>query len=224
VLVLAGVTDGDAAALDQNRAIALRVCEAAARAGARHLLFASSAAVYGSTGDRAAGESAVPRPQGAYGASKLEMERAVMAWRAAAGAQAPQVTVLRIGNVAGADAVTRLASRGGRQALDRFAGGDGPVRSYIGPRTLAAVIAALAVRALAGAPLPVVLNVASPGAVALAELMRASGIAFDWRPAPPAAIARVVLDTAALEALVPLAPADPAAMVAEARLLAGTPA
>jgi hypothetical protein len=152
----------------------------------------------------------------------------VLDWRAAAGPDAPGVTLLRIGNLAGADMLAGSAA-GGAVTLDRFASGSGPVRSYVGPATLARVLAALAARAGAGLPavlppvLPPVLNVAEPGGIAMADLLRAAGIGFGWRPAPAGAIERVVLDVARLAALVPLPPADPARLVAEWRQATGGP-
>ena len=216
LLLLAGVTAGPAEALAQNTTLAMAGCRAAAAAGASHVFIASSAAVYGPTGRRDAAEDGPTAPARPYGAAKLAMERAVQDWHAAAGRGAPGVTLLRIGNLAGADMLAASAD-GGQVVLDRFDDGQGPVRSYIGPVTLARVLAGLVGLIRAGRPMPAVLNLAEPGGVAMADLLAAAGIGFDWRPAPADALARVVLDVGRLRSLVPLPPADPARLVAEWR-------
>jgi hypothetical protein len=95
--------------------------------------------------------------------------------------------------------------------LDPVAGGRGPVRSYIGPATLAHVL-----NTLAHAPdLPAILNIASPGPVAMADLLDAAHIPWTFGPPRAGAIPRVALSTARLEGIVPLPPADPQAMIAE---------
>lgn len=220
VLGLAGVTAGDAGALALNTSLALRLCHGAQQAGARHVFLTSSAAVYGPA--EAAPEDGATNPVNPYGHAKLAMEQAVHHWQAKAAPGAPGVTILRIGNVAGSDMLLGNAARG-PVTLDRVAGqAGGPVRSYIGPGTLARVLAALVRRAMQGVPLPAVLNVAAPHPVAMADLLTAAGVPFDWRDAP-AVIGRVTMDTARLQALVPFAPADSTAagMVGEWRALAG---
>ncbi|MBY6069013.1 NAD(P)-dependent oxidoreductase [Leisingera aquaemixtae] len=188
----------------------IRLGEAALRAGAAagaRVLLASSAAVYGAQGGLLS-EEAPLQPANAYGAAKAEMEASAAALAPELGVQA---CALRIGNIAGFDA----ALGGWRPgfALDRFADGRSPRRSYIGLRSLARVLAAL----VQAPDLPAALNVAQPGAVEMAALLQAAGRRFSWQPAPPAAIPEVVLDTARLQALlpVPLAAADPAQMAAE---------
>ncbi len=205
VIALAGVLSGPR--LADNTALAL----ATLRAARGPILVASSAAVYGRT-DAPAAEDAAQHPDGAYGKAKAEMEAAL--------AGAPGVTCLRIGNVAGADALFAAIARGGPVTLDRFPDGSAPLRSYIGPRTLGDVLGALVRRALRGETLPRVLNVASPGAVAMDALCAAAGAAVERRAAPPSAIPRALVDVTALGRLMPLEPADPAALVAEWRALA----
>lgn len=207
VLVLSGVTRGTAEELSLNTDLARAALAAARAGGARRVLIASSGAAYGGGGPFA--EAAGPAPAGAYGAAKADMEAAVL--RDAAGAGGPGVTLLRIGNVAGAD---WLLGGGLRPiVLDRCAGGQGPLRSYIGPATLAHVLAALA--RLPG--LPEVLNVALPGVVAMADLLRAAGHPFDWREGASDMPERVELDTARLWSILDRTPppGDAAAIVAE---------
>ena len=209
VLGLAGVVAGDAAALARNTDLAHAAQAAGAALGARHVFLTSTAAVYGTGGPHP--ETAAPAPRTDYARAKHAMERAA--------AGIPGCTVLRIGNVVGADMLAGAAARG-TVMLDRFADGRGPRRSYIGPGAFADVLAGLARRAAAGARLPGLLNLAAPGAVAMADLLAAAGHDWRWRPAPETALPELTLDVTRLGGLVPLAPADPAAMVAEWRRLA----
>lgn len=198
VLNLAGPIG--AARPQDHAALALRVCDMAARTGAAHVFLASSAAVYGATPAGEADEQAPLAPVSGYGRAKAAMERAVDDWARARAGCAPGVTILRIGNVAGADAL--LGPRRARVDLDVFPGQPGgPLRSYIGPVTLARVLGRLAEAAARGQALPAVLNVASPAPVLMADLARAAGLAVTPRPASDAAIARVVLSTRRLQAL-----------------------
>jgi len=204
LVVLAGVTPATAApgarpgagpGLEANVAMARAAMAAARAAGVGRVLLASSAAVYGG---RAAPwhEGEAVAPASAYGRAKLAMEAAAEPFRDAG----LEVCALRIGNVAGADALLLRAP--GPVVLDRFAGGGGPVRSYVGPASLARVLMALA--AARGA-IPPVLNLAAPGAVAMRDLACAAGLPWTWRPAAEGAVERVVMDGTALARLVPMA-------------------
>ncbi|MFT7058269.1 MAG: nucleoside-diphosphate-sugar epimerase [Pseudorhodobacter sp.] len=217
ILALAGVTRGGD--LAQNTDLALAACHAAASQGARHVFLASSAAVYGAS-DAPLTEDAATAPAGAYGEAKLAMERAALDWHAKAGPNAPSLTILRIGNIAGLDALLGGAKPGLPVVLDPVAGSDeGPVRSYIGPVTLGAVLARLATVSAAREALPTVLNIATPLPVTMAALLDAAGIDWGFGAPRAAAIARVVLDTSRLQSLSRLPPpaGRPAAMVAEWR-------
>lgn len=210
LVMLAGVTPGpgvDEAALAGNRALA-EACLAAARAaGIGRVLLASSSAVYGVDKAGAAfNETALPLPQSSYGRAKLEMEAACDPARQAG----LEVCVLRIGNVAGADAL--LAPLTGRPVdpahplrIDRFADGRGPLRSYIGPGTLARVLAALATHP---APLPTVLNVAAPSPVHMESLAQEAGWPHDLIAAPATAHQSITLGCGLLGRLCPLTDED----------------
>lgn len=189
-----------------HAALARAAVALADRCRARHLFVASSAAVYG-VGSAPHEEDEVPRPVSDYGRAKLAAET-VVSGRAA-------TTVLRIGNVAGADAV--LGNPAARPALDSVPDqGNGPERSYIGPRSLARVLGELASLAQAGVAMPAILNIAQAPPVAMGALLRAAGREFDWRPAGPGVIPRVELATARLHALLPdLAPTSAVDLVAE---------
>ncbi|SLN72380.1 NAD dependent epimerase/dehydratase family protein [Roseisalinus antarcticus] len=185
----AGVVPRDGVDAGLNVDLGVAAVRMAQAAGARRVILASSSAVYGPGASM--DEDHPCRPVNAYGAAKLEMERTVV------GADV-EVCCLRIGNVAWADALLGRMVPGQRVTLDRFADGAGPVRSYIGPRTLAAVLETLA---HAPAPLPPVLNLAAPGPVTMEALLRASGAEWGWQPAPGAAVQNVTLDCGRLAAL-----------------------
>ena len=199
IIVLAGVTRGDAAALAVNTPLAQAAADLGARLGVP-VLVASSQAVYGPRAGPLR-EDAPLAPAGEYGRAKAAMEVAVTG---------PHVTHLRIGNVAGCDALADAIARG-PVTLDRFADGQGPARAMIGPRDLARVLLAL----LAAPARPRVLNVARPGLVAMADVLAAAGVPFGWRAAPPGALQALALDVTRLQAICPLPPGDAAAMVAQ---------
>ena len=195
ILCLAGVTPAPGARLEDNAALARAVLEAAE---GRPVLLTSSAAVYGRAGGLCR-EDGPAVPAAPYGQAKIEMERI-------AAQHGGPVTCLRIGNVAGADQILGRADTGAAMVLDRLADGRTPARSYIGPVTLARVLADLCLVAGSGRALPRLLNVASPGAVEMGALLDAASHPWQPRPAPPDAIAEVVLDTATLNRFIPLDP------------------
>lgn len=217
ILCLAGVTPTTREAgadMADNVALALAAVRAGAAAGVPVLL-ASSSAVYGAQ-EGLLPEAAPPAPVSDYGRAKAEMERQAAARAAELGVA---LTSLRIGNVAGADAILGGWRQGFR--LDRFADGRTPRRSYIGPATLARVLAGLCARG----DLPGLLNIAAPGTVEMGALLDAAGLAWQPRPAPEDAAPEVALDVTRLAGLVPL---DPAAgreenLVAEWRDMAQKP-
>ncbi|MEX5565677.1 NAD(P)-dependent oxidoreductase [Pseudophaeobacter sp. 1A16562] len=214
ILCLAGVTPGHGGDLGDNARlaeVAIRAAQASTRVSDRktRVLLASSAAVYGNQ-PGVLSEEAPLTPANPYGVAKAEMEAQALRLGAEAGVA---VTALRIGNIAGLDAILG-GWRPGFQ-LDRFADGTTPRRSYIGVRMLAQVLAAL----VQHRGLPEVVNVAQPGPVAMGDLLRAAGLDFSLRPAPDSAIPEVALEVTRLAGLlppdVPLPPADPARLVAE---------
>lgn len=218
MIVLAGVVQArPGRAFDEDAAVANACLAAAAEAGVRRCLVASSAAVYGTTAGRPSRECDPLCPTTDYGRSKVATEEICSEWRR----RGLDVTALRIGNVAGADA---LLGQDRPQAaspivLDRFADGSGPVRSYIDPPTLASVLGTLG----GSTELPPALNVAAPGAVAMADLLEAAGLPWRWTPAPGTALPRLVLDCGRLAALhsFPGDAAEPARIVEGWRRTAG---
>ncbi len=219
VLHLAGQVSGSARALHANVTLASAIGRAAAARQAPCVFFASTVAVY-APGPGPISEDQPPQPGTDYGQSKWQAEKVLRHELSASGSH---LTCLRIANVAGADAL--LGGGAGRRdgvVLDPVPGQNGPERSYIGPLTLARVVSALVVAALARRiDLPDTLNIAQPGRVAMGDLLTAAGL--DWRfgPPRPGVIARVQVDTSRLQALTEVAPATPAGLVAELAALSG---
>lgn len=212
VLCLSGVVNGSSD-IGLNVALGHAAVEIAAALGAPVLL-PSSAAVYGRLGGRLH-EGLTLAPESPYGRAKAEME-AVCAEQGRT--RGVPVSALRIGNLAGLDAILG-GWRPGFQ-LDRFADGRTPRRSYIGVETLAHVLARLCDQADS---LPPVMNIATPEVIEMGALLDAAGLAWTARPAPPEAIGDVALDVALLQGICLLPPAagQPETLVAEwARLQA----
>lgn len=207
VIVLSGVTPGADCDMSLNTDLALAGLDVARQAAARHVFLASSQAVYGAQ-DGPLTEATPMRPGNAYGQAKADMERAAKAWQDAQGPDAPGITCLRIGNVAGADMLGKAVASGGALRLDRFADGAGPERAYIGAGGFARVLESLLGAVAAGKPLPFALNVAAPQPVRMSELLTAWGRTWDWAAAPDTARQSILLDVAALCRLHAFAPSD----------------
>ena len=208
VLGLAGIVPGSGS-VSLNTDLGLATVTCAVALGARHVMLSSSAAVYGAS-QALLREDEIACPLSAYGRSKLDMEDKALAL---AQHHDMPTTSLRIGNVAGADAL--LAQPSSCRTLDRFASGQGPARSYIGPHALSTILQALMQKACSGTPLPARLNVALRGRVAMADLCRAAGLGVTWQPAPVTAVETVELDVKRLANLVAVQDADAPAIVAD---------
>jgi nucleoside-diphosphate-sugar epimerase len=217
ILNLAGAPPAREDALSDNLALARAAHDAAQLFGSRHLFLASSAAVYEADVPGLMPESLPPRPATPYGRAKAEMERAALTW------SGPAVTILRIGNVVGADALLGAARPGAPVRLDPVPGERrGPERSWIGPATLADAFEGLITQALASAALPDVLNLAQAPTRFMGEMLDAAWIPWQFGPHNPRVARRVALAGARLAHALPrpLPPADPARMIAEWRSLA----
>ncbi|WP_299281668.1 NAD(P)-dependent oxidoreductase [uncultured Tateyamaria sp.] len=194
VLNLAGVTHRSDVPQTLNADLAHRVLDAAQTAGAGRVFLMSTAAVYGDqTGPLT--EDRQPAPLTPYGHGKHAMEQVAVA-------HTHPCTIMRVGNLAGADAI--LGGWRPGFTLDTFADGSTPRRSYIGPTALARSLGALV--HLRDAPR--VVNVAAPGAVLMGALLDAAGLEWVARPAPSTAIADVTLDTTLLCTLTSFAVSD----------------
>ena len=200
LIAFAGVTPAAGAALDANLALAEATLAAAHAAGIARVLLTSSSAVYGAPqGDAPFHESDALRPLNPYGAAKVAMEAACAPWRA----RGLEICILRIGNVTGADVLLLNGARATAAAplrIDRFADGQGPRRSYVGPADLARVVESLAA---AAGPLPPVLNIGAPQPVDMADLADAAGMPWIWTAAPLQAVQNITLDCRALDSLHP---------------------
>lgn len=218
-ICLAGVIQGGAEDLAQNESLALAACRAAIEQGGKHVFLASSASVYGSS-QTPLREDAHLAPISAYGEAKAAAERAAQAAMREGG---PGLTILRIGNIARLDALLGAMKPDVPVRLDAVAGEPrGPVRSYIGPVSLAHALVQLAGLAARGVVLPRVINVAA-GAVSMADLLDAAGANWSFYDKNTKVIPRVEMDLTVLHRLFDLPPqaVDPAAMVAEWREWAG---
>lgn len=173
VLCLAGVVNGDAAALSVNSDLARAALNAGQKIGARRVFLTSSAAVYGA-GPFA--EDTDPRPISQYGHAKLEMERVALSWRKNAPEGAPKLTILRVGNVAGSDSVLGQGRR--HVKLDTGPSGQPLLRSYIGPNRLSDMLLDLSQMAASGESVPQFLNVALSSAISLKALLQNAGWSF----------------------------------------------
>lgn len=200
VIDLTGVTPRAGGDLTLNSSLALASLGAARRWGARQLFVCSSSAVYGATGPIPRPETGATSPSAAYGQAKLAVERALTAHN-----PPPRITILRLGNVAGAGQPFDAVAEGGTAsiALHRFGDGTGPSRSYIGPRQLARILHRLTELADEGVTLPPVLNIATPRPTAMADLLETLGRPWHRVAAPPEAIQHVHLDTSLLQGLCP---------------------
>ncbi|WP_299592206.1 NAD(P)-dependent oxidoreductase [uncultured Tateyamaria sp.] len=182
IFCLAGVTHGSDAPMELNTTLARQTLDAA---GGAHVFLFSSAAIYGAL-QGALIESGPTSPLSHYASTKLDMERM-------AAAHPNPSTSLRLGNVAGADAILGGWKPGFQ--LDQLDDGTTPARSYIGPGKLAEVLNALTRHD----SLPKVLNIAAPRAVHMGDLLDAAALEWTPRPATDRTIARVYLDTSSLE-------------------------
>jgi nucleoside-diphosphate-sugar epimerase len=192
-----------------NVSLVDQALQAAAAAKIPRVLIASSSAVYGAGRGVPFSENSVLDPANAYGAAKRDMETLC---RARAADYGIEICLLRIGNVAGADALLGPTegwrSGDAPRRLDVYPDGDGPRRSYIGPESLADVLRCLALQSL---PLPQVVNVAAPAAVSMKALLDAAQIDWDPRFVPASALQDIVLDCARLTTLSDIAVLDGAA-------------
>jgi len=213
LIVLSGVTPESGADLSVNAKIVEAAVTAAAAVGIDRLLVASSSAVYGIGHGVPHVEDGHMSPANDYGRAKLVAEQVCSKARDAG----IDVCTLRIGNVAGADALLLNAARSTSAAplrLDQFADGRGPQRSYIGPATLADVFATLAGQSGA---LPRQLNIAAPNPVSMESLAIAAGACWHFVQSPVTAYQTITLDCSRLSDLhhFPTNASDPVQMVAE---------
>lgn len=216
VINLIGATQGTARHMtDLNLSFVQTLLKEAQARGVAHVILASSAAVYGQSTGQPLRETDVPQPVTPYGESKLAMEHAARDNTAQHSAH-PAISLLRIGNVAGADTLLSAAQRHEAKdepmPLHRFANGQAALRSYIGPVDLFRVLAAVVGHGTGVGTL----NVAQPNPVRLDALLQAyrQHLLPDLRwidsPAPPGIPPEVVLDVTALSKIIQIPMANSA--------------
>ena len=183
--------------------------ERAANAGVAHVILASSAAVYGNGTGAPFEEDAALAPLTPYGRSKAAMED--VAHDLVARNASPPVTILRIANVAGSDALTSVARsaslEGKPMSIHRFPSGKAALRSYIGPKDLFDCVSALSANTPDGIQ---TFNICAPAPVRLDALLSSyqsalfPGLTFTDEPAPDGIPEEVVLSTKKLETIISL--------------------
>lgn len=198
MIVLAGVVPAARADLGLNTSLGLASIQAAAQLGIPRVLLASSSAVYGDYSDAPLAEDAPLLPVNDYGHAKRAMEDAC---HVEADTLEIALCCLRIGNVAGADALLRNGAalkEGETLTLDQFPDGGTPVRSYIGPHSFGSVLLSLARNP---ARLPLHLNIAAPHPVSMHALTQAADMPVTLNPSQNNAHQHITLDCTALTTL-----------------------
>lgn len=209
ILHLAGSTPSKGANLSRqefieaNCNLTLTVLDAAKARSASRVLIISSASVYGRprNAKRPVSEDTRLSWLTDYAYSKIRMERAVEKW-IEANRNGPEVCILRVGNIAGADQLlqnARVSTATSPLLLDQFGSGRGPLRSYIGPLTLARILLNLCEHT---DPLPPCMNVAENPPIHMEDLLQAIGnrleIFWKFKSAPDNAVASLELDVGRL--------------------------
>jgi len=214
LVVMAGVTPATGTDMSLNVRLAQAYLQAAAEAGIRRVLLASSSLVYGAGDGTPMAETTPCRPMEPYGQSKLDMEN--MAARIAQDSGL-EVCCLRIGNVAGAESLLGESSEFTEAApmtIEQFPDGRSSRRSYIGPVQAGDMLAKLAT---CPNPLPATLNFAGIAPVYMDDLATAARIPWHFVPAPEGRQQTRVLDCTALSQLIsmPAGTDDPETIVRE---------
>jgi nucleoside-diphosphate-sugar epimerase len=203
ILHLAGAVGGD---LQQN----IRAAQGLARAlvPGHRVILVSSIAVYGA-GAGPFCETDALAPASDYARAKAEVEAILAPF---------DPLILRLGNLFGADALTRALAEG-PVSLDATPEGRGPLRSWIGPLSLGRALWALR-DALPRIANPGIVNLAQGPALPMADLVEAMGGTWTLGPRP-APVPRAELDLARLDRLCPLPEASAKGLVAELGSLKG---
>lgn len=196
VIGLWGVTSGNETALRGNTELAQLTLHVANAVGASLAIHISTAGVYGP--GRMMGEDHPLMPVSCYGHSKIDMETWIN--------EQPEHTeltniTLRVANVVGADSLAPGLMSDKPIAVDRFADGAGPQRSYVAAGDLFDVFCRLS--QMSPKTIPPLLNIAAPNPVAMEDLAHAARKKLIWRDAPRNAVQTVSLDVSALRKLLP---------------------
>ena len=197
MVILAGITPGSEKPLSLNSEIVEACLFAAFKVGIKRILVASSSAVYGINDGTPFRENSKTVPQNAYGKAKLKMETICHQWAQ----KGLNVCCLRIGNVAGADALMKnfeTKKLNSPLKIDIFQDGKGPLRSYIGPFTMYKVLKKLS---LSNNALPRILNLAAPIPMRMEDIANAAGHEWIARSCLDSGIQRITLDCSLISKL-----------------------
>ena len=204
VMCLAGVTPSSTnGTLEQNALLAEACLNAAKVAKVGRVFLTSTAAVYGKQ-TNVLDERCPVQPLSDYARAKIAMEGVA--------SRHDQVsTVLRIGNVAGADAI--LGNWYPEMEIEQLEDSTTPKRSYVGPATLSRILMELTMCQT----LPPILNVAAPESIHMNELLDSAGLYYTKKLASDQTIAEVTLNTKLLQQYVAFTQKDsqPSTMVTE---------
>jgi UDP-glucose 4-epimerase len=195
LLMFAGVTPSlnGPENFDANTSVANDALELARGLRIPRVILASSASVYGRNSASAADESVATAPISAYARSKVDMELASHRF------DDLDIINLRIGNVAGTDALLRQRlDKGSIIKLEQFASGHGPLRSYLSPQLLVDTVCHLATKS---GKLPRVLNLAASKPVYMDDLASAAGLKWHFVPAKADSIEKAILDVSTVQKL-----------------------
>lgn len=204
-----------------NHHFAAEVLAQAESAGVAHVVLVSTAAVYGDPQDITLNEGSSVLPETPYGRSKAHMERA--AFDGCERRNGTAVSILRVGNVAGADHLLEVAERcAGKGAMPlHIFGQNGPaIRPYIGPFDFFRAVKAVCERPVTKGRVEV-FNISHPSPVALDSLLAAyrdtllHSLTWVAEPAPSGMPARVAFDVTKLCRIMDFPPVpDPASDMA----------
>ncbi|MBT8411477.1 MAG: NAD-dependent epimerase/dehydratase family protein, partial [Octadecabacter sp.] len=203
-------TDDGTLIEDTNVRFVTDLLSCAADFGVAHVVLASSAAVYGTATQMPLRETTPLAPVTAYGRSKARMEDAALEWSTRN--NGPALSILRIGNVAGADTLLRSASRYAGHTtmpLHVLPSGSAPVRPYIGPLDFFAALRAIANRQTVAGQMDI-FNLAHPVPLALDALLAAyrdqllPNLSWATQPLPDGTQPEVIFDTTKLSKVIDL--------------------
>ena len=195
---------------DTNVRFVTDLLSCAADFGVAHVVLASSAAVYGTATQTPLRETTPLAPVTAYGRSKARMEDAALEWSTQN--NGPALSILRIGNVAGADALLRSANHYAGHTtmpLHVLPSGSAPVRPYIGPRHFFMALRAIANRQTVTGQMDI-FNLAHPVPLTLDALLEAyrdqllPDLTWATQPLPDDTPPKVIFDTTKLSEVIDL--------------------
>lgn len=204
--------------LSGNTSYALKALDLASELGLEHVVLMSSAAIYRASPDAAPFRETDDQtpPLSDYGLAKRAMEAAATAWyrRRSGHRHVPNLTILRLANVVGADMLgdsIRTCGLDRPLRLDRFADGTTPRRSYLSPRSLVRALDAI-LRAPATAGVQTFNLADTRDGLEMQDILQVCrdlgrDVVWQHHPAPATAIPSVLVDSTRFLARYPRAAA-----------------